>query len=101
MSILEETEQILEEREVSKPAILGAPYDLSPENQESQEDLKDKFFHSEEDTHVNSGLISDPIEQVAAFILDFQRRLDRIEDNLSKLFKEIGHEHTWTKITGE
>jgi len=54
-----------------------------------------------EEAGINDEFFSDPVEQIGRLILDFQRRLDGIEDNLARLFKEIGHEHTWSKITGE
>jgi len=88
----------MSEREISKPAILGAPYDLSPENQESQEELRDKFFHPEENVGINDGLVSDPVEQIGGLILNFQRRLDILEDNLAKMFKQIGHADGWNRL---
>lgn len=89
MSIFEETEQIVDERTTSKPAILGAPYDLSPENQEDQKDLENKFFH----------YTPDPVQQVAALVFGFERHLDTLEDNLAKMFKQMGHGDEWNRIS--
>jgi len=72
------------ECEVSKPAILGAPYES--ENQVSQEELENEFFHA------------DPVAQVGALILGFERHLQTLEDNLAKLFKQIGHQDEWNRI---
>jgi hypothetical protein len=44
------------------------------------------------------------IKQLNAFmsavaaIVNLQRDVDRLNDNLARVFKELGHEHTWNKI---
>lgn len=104
-------------RVVSKPAILGAPYslenaiDLSDElNSETSglaafaktliehnEDGTNEVEHvktvSEEEAEVVPGYLT-----VVATVLQLSREFESLQDNLTKLFKHLGHEAEWKKI---
>lgn len=104
-----------EEREVSKPAILGAPYSLETVNDfgetlsglaayaetvmEHKEDGTNEVEHinagpgPEEETEVVPGYIT-----VVATVIQLARDFETLQDNLTKLFKHLGHEAEWKKI---
>jgi anthranilate phosphoribosyltransferase len=98
------------ERTVSKPRILEAPYDLSPEATGNQispqwDETIGSGVESEEITREVVDQTIENLKQLNVFtsavaaIVNLQRDVDRLNDNIARAFKEIGHGDTWTKIS--
>jgi hypothetical protein len=106
------------ERNISKPSILGAPYDLTVPVEGEEATAKETGLtaheayaetliqHNEGGTatieHQSDGddeiAQPDPVQQVGAIILGFQRELETLQDNLAKMFKQMGHLDEWNRI---
>jgi hypothetical protein len=107
------------ERNISKPSIMGAPYDLTAPVKGEETMVKKTGLtayeayagtliqhndeaatieHQSDDDDEDEIAQPDPVQQVGAIILGFQRELETLQDNLAKMFKQMGHLDEWNRI---